>query len=493
MQPGYRPRGARVGTGTAVVWLRNDLRLSDNPALSAAAESYDSVAPVFVWSPDEAGAWSPGTASRSWLALSLASLFVDIGRLGGHLSILAGPTASALLAFARTTGATAVYWNRRYEPALAALDAHVERRLAAAGVRVHVFAGSLLREPEALTTGSGSPYQVFTPFMNAGLRAAPVDPPIAAPSLLVSPHALPAGLRPQDIAGTSRSGPDLSIHWSPGESGAASAAASFFSEIVGDYGENRNHPDRLGTSRLSPHIAFGEISPRTLLQRANAIVSCNGSCHISAGAEAFVRQLHWREFAYHLLHYHPHTPERPLRARFDVFPWSRDPDALEAWQSGMTGYPIVDAGMRELLATGWMHNRVRMLVASLLTKDLLLPWVDGARWFWERLADADLANNTFGWQWVAGCGADAAPYFRIFNPVLQGERFDTDGAYVKRWIPELEALPAAWVHRPWGAPSGVLASAGITLGREYPQPIVDHASARLRALAVYGSLRDIVK
>jgi deoxyribodipyrimidine photo-lyase len=485
--------GSRVTAGTAIVWLRNDLRLADSPALATAADAFGTVAPVFIFSPAEANSWAPGSASRAWLALSLKSLSSDIEGLGGRLTILSGPTIEALLTLALRTGASAVYWHRRYEPAGAALDAEVARQLESAGLEVHVMDGSLIHEPDALVTGSGTPFQVFTPFFNASLRAGMPDYPLPTPVALPAPANLPVGIPPEEVAAGLTEAPDVARFWSPGESGARALADRFFHDIADEYAQDRDRPDLDGTSRLSPHLAFGEISARVLRAEATEMVKCNGTCHIKEGAAAFIRQLYWREFAYHLLHHHPSTTDRPLRSRFDVFPWSRDPIAMEAWQSGMTGYPIVDAGMRELLATGWMHNRVRMLVASLLTKDLLLPWADGAHWFWERLVDADLANNTFGWQWVAGCGADAAPYFRIFNPVLQGERFDPDGAYAKKWVPELEALPAAWVHRPWVAPSGVLASAGITLGREYPRPIVDHTSARLRALAIYGSLRDIVK
>lgn len=474
---------------TAVVWMRNDLRLDDNPALFSATRSHEAVAPVVVWSPEEAGAWALGSASRAWRARSLAAIAESIRTIGGTLTILSGPAAEALIGCALSIGADTVVWNRRYEPTLAAVDENVKRRLESAGITVRVLAGSLLVEPDALTTQSGGPYKVFTPFYNAALRVGQ-DLPLPAPERILSPVTLPSGIPLDALPYRSEDAPDVDRFWTPGERGAETTADRFFSEIVDDYERSRERPDTDGTSRLSPHIAFGEISPRTLKARADEVVRCNGECHVSEDAVAFTRQLYWREFAYHLLHHYPHTPELPLRRGFDVFPWSRDPDCMTAWRSGMTGFPIVDAGMRQMLATGWMHNRVRMLVASLLTKDLLLPWTDGSRWFWERLVDADLANNTFGWQWVAGSGADAAPYFRIFNPVIQGERFDSDGAYVKHWVPELEAMPASWVHRPWSAPSGVLAAAGVTLGRTYPKPVVDHAAARLRALAVYGSIRD---
>jgi len=478
---------------TALVWFRNDLRLADNPALLAAVQESDTVAPVFIWSPGECGIWSPGPASRAWLSLSLAALGRDIAARGGQLTIVAGQTGITLRAIADETRATTVHWNRRYEPALAELDERVREYLEGAGLRVVVHEGSLLREPSELLSLSGRPYQVFTPFMNASKRAPDPRYPLPAPERIAVPVGLRTGIEPAVVAARLGGTPDIAGRWTPGETGATDRAEWFFSELTDDYAADRDRPDRYGTSRLSPHLAFGEISPRTLWHRASEIIHCNGSCHISDGSAAFIRQLHWREFSYHLLHHFPNTAEHPLRQRFEVFPWSRNPEDFEAWENGMTGYPIVDAGMRELLATGWMHNRVRMLVASFLTKDLLLPWLDGARWFWERLADADLANNTLGWQWVAGCGADAAPYFRVFNPVVQGERFDPDGAYVKQWVHELAGLPPAWIHRPWAAPASVLASAGVTLGTRYPRPIVDHGAARLRALAIYGSIRSVTE
>ncbi|TDB37022.1 MAG: deoxyribodipyrimidine photo-lyase [Actinobacteria bacterium] len=469
--------------------MRNDLRLADNPALFTAAGSHRFVAPVVIVSPEGADDWAPGSASRAWQLRSLAALGERIEALGGTLTVLTGPAAEAVVGCAQAIGADAVYWNRRYEPSHVAVDEIVQRRLESAGIAVHVLPGSLLVEPDVLTTQSGGAYKVFTPFFNAALRTAE-SLPLPAPERILAPPTLPRGVPLAALPPRSGDVPDIDRLWTPGEVGAETTAGRFFSEIVDDYERTRERPDIDGTSRLSPHIAFGEISPRTLKALAEKVVRCNGECHVSEDAAAFTRQLFWRDFAYHLLHHYPHTPELPLRRGFDVFPWSRDPDALNAWREGMTGFPIVDAGMRQMLATGWMHNRVRMLVASLLTKDLLLPWTEGSRWFWERLVDADLANNTFGWQWVAGSGADAAPYFRIFNPVIQGERFDPDGAYVKQWVPELEGMPPGWVHRPWSAPTSVLAAAGVTLGRTYPHPIVDHAAARLRALAVYGSIRN---
>ena len=244
-----------------------------------------------------------------------------------------------------------------------------------------------------------------------------------------------------------------------------------------------------GTSRLSPHLHFGEIGPREIWHATRRAALASGR-HSSWRDSQFLTEIGWREFAYHLLFHFPKTPEEPLRANYARFPWRSDGAALRAWQRGATGYPIVDAGMRELWRTGWMHNRVRMIVGSFLVKDLLLPWTEGARWFWDTLVDADLASNTLGWQWVAGCGADAAPFFRIFNPTTQGTKFDPAGDYVRRWVPEIAALPNEWLHRPWDAPSEVLEAAGVTLGRSYPRPWVDHAVARKAALAALAQLKN---
>jgi deoxyribodipyrimidine photo-lyase len=281
----------------------------------------------------------------------------------------------------------------------------------------------------------------------------------------------------------------LSAYFELGEAGAHALADRFFADAVARYPADRDRPDLFGTSRLSPHLAFGEIGPRQLLAAARQASACDGTCPDAEGATAFTRQLYWREFAYHQMHHFPRTTDEPLRAEFRAMPWADDPGGLEAWRTGMTGYPIVDAGMRELAATGWMHNRVRMIVASFLTKDLLLPWQVGARHFWEHLVDADLANNSFGWQWVAGSGADAAPYFRVFNPALQGAKFDSAGTYVRTWVPELTRMPDRWLHRPHEAPPDVHAGAGVTLATTYPAPIVDHAEVRVRALRAYDSIR----
>jgi deoxyribodipyrimidine photo-lyase len=353
---------------------------------------------------------------------------------------------------------------------------------------------ALLFEPEALRTGSGGPYRVFTPFWNA-LQAAPAPlPPLPVPRLS-APEAWPESL---DLGGLGLwPEPDraagMRSFWNPGWEGARALMRDHLPGALERYEADRDRPDRDATARLSPHLHFGEIGPREAWAAAGGFLVPSAPGEREApegpGAAAWRRQLAWREFAHHLLAHFPHTAEAPLRPAFIAFPWSASEAHLEAWRRGRTGYPLVDAGMRQLGSIGWMHNRVRMTAASFLVKHLLLPWQAGARWFWDALVDADLAQNTLGWQWVAGCGADAAPYFRIFNPVAQGEKSDPDGAYVRRWVPELARLPARWIHRPWEAPAAVLSEAGVALGKGYPRPLVDHAAARARTLAAYASLR----
>jgi len=404
-----------------------------------------------------------------------------------------GPALTALRELVRETEARRVHWNRRYEPAAVQRDTNIKATLRAEGVAVHTFNASLLFEPWTIQTAASTPFQVFTPFWKACLRAAPPPPPRPAPSRWAIPSAWPAGepiaalgLEPRiDWTAGMRSS------WRPGERGARIELDRFLDEGLPDYAAGRDLPGRTGTSRLSPHLHFGEIAPAQIWHAVQARSELATPPGVVRGAECYLRELGWREFAHHLLFHFPHTPDSPLRPEFERFPWKEDPAALRAWQRGRTGFPIVDAGLRELWTTGWMHNRVRMLVASFLVKDLLLPWQLGARWFWDTLVDADLANNTLGWQWTAGCGADAAPFFRIFNPTLQGERFDADGAYVRRWVPELAKLPDAWIHKPWQAPAAILAQAGVELGTSYPRPMVDHQEARDTALAALQIIRRV--
>jgi deoxyribodipyrimidine photo-lyase len=370
----------------------------------------------------------------------------------------------------------------------------VREGLEEAGLRARAFAGRLLHEPEAVCTGSGGPYRVFTPFWKK-LRTE-LDPgePLPVPRLGPSraPEPWPESVPLDALALTPRQqdgvdwGEGMRGFWTPGESAGAERLAAFVEDGLLRYPERRNRPDLDGSSRLSPHLHWGEVSPRQVWRAAEGWVR-NGP--MREAADAFLAEIGWREFAYHVLHHFPETPTEPLKPEFGGLEWREDGEALEAWRRGRTGYPIVDAGMRQLWALGWMHNRVRMLAASFLTKHLLLPWQEGSRWFWDTLVDADLANNTMGWQWTAGSGADAQPFFRVFNPVTQGERFDPEGAYVRRWVPELAGLPDRYLHRPWEAPEGVLAEAGVALGETYPRPVVDHAEARRRALDAFAALR----
>lgn len=466
-----------------LVWFRLDLRIADHPALAAAARTGRPVIPVFVWAPDEEAPWAPGAASRWWLHYSLAALDTELRAIGSRLVIRRGSTAAALHGLRRETGADTIFWSRRYEPAVRARDERIAAALKADGARTEIFNGALLFEPEALRTQSGAPYRVFTPFWRACLAASEPREPIPPPRRLPAPAAWPVSdpLVTLDLLPRVPWDSGLKVAWTPGERGAQRVMESFLEGALADYHQGRDCPGRPGTSRLSPHLHFGEVSPRQIWHAVRESEMLRTQRGTVRGAESYLREMGWREFAHHLLFYFPHTAERPLDARFDRFPWRTDPAGFRAWRRGHTGFPIVDAGMRELWHTGWMHNRARMMVASFLVKDLLVSWREGARWFWDTLVDADLANNTLGWQWTAGCGADAAPYFRIFNPVLQGAKYDPDGAYVRRWAPELAGVPAPFVHQPWRLPRPPA---------DYPAPILDHGEARDRALAALSVTRE---
>ncbi len=473
---------------TAILWLRRDLRLTDNPALVSAMTSCERVVPLYIHAPEEESPWLPGGASRWWLHHSLDALDGSLRERGSRLAIARGPTLDALLHVADTTGATRILWNRLYDPATRERDTRVKAALRAKGLHCESHNSLLLREPWETRTGTGGPYRVYSAFW----RKCGLDP--AAPKVLETPNRFRPtpdfqGITLSKLALLPRIPWDqgLTERWQPGEAAALARAQEFVRAGLATYGQRRDLPAIAGTSGVSPHLHFGEIGPRQLL----ALIAAHHGTIDSPDAEPYVRELVWREFAYHLLYQFPATPEEPLDRRFARFPWRTDnADALlDAWQQGRTGVPLVDAGMRELWHTGWMHNRVRMVVASFLTKNLRLPWQLGARWFWDTLVDADLASNTLGWQWTAGCGADAAPYFRVFNPVRQGERFDAQGSYVKRWCPELTRLPANFVHQPWSAPTTVLAAAGLDLGGNYPHPVVDLAASRQEALAAFERIK----
>ncbi len=479
---------------TAIVWFRRDLRLTDQPALRAACERHDHVIGVYVHAPAEEGEWAPGGAQRWWLHHALSALRDQFEAAGSQLVIRTGPSEAALRALIAESGATALYWNRLYEPAAISRDQAIKSELRGRGdLAVESFNGGLLTEPGRIATGGGQPYRVFTPFWRNIARAGLDDRARPAPTHIPG---LPQGLaseRIDDLALLPRIRWDAGLEatWTPGEAGALARLRHFAERILTGYGSHRDRPAVDGTSALSPHLHFGEIGPRQVVAAVHASASAD-----SDSAQTYLSEIGWREFAHHLLYHFPDTPARPLNARFEAFPW-RDPDTdaeaaegLAAWRAGRTGIPLVDAGMRQLWHHGWMHNRVRMVVASFLTKNLRLNWTLGARWFWNTLVDADLASNTLGWQWAGGCGADAAPYFRIFNPVRQGERFDPDGAYVRRWVPELAALESRDIHAPWQAPVSRLAAAGVTLGRDYPHPVIDLGASRKAALAAFEQIKE---
>lgn len=473
----------------ALVWLRHDLRVADNPALEEAVKRGGCVIPVYIWAPEEEGEWSPGAASRWWLHQSLTRLAAHLQERKSHLVIRRGQSLSMLQSLIQETGAQAVFWNRRYEPSIVERDTTIKGALRTGGLHVENFNTGLLFEPHTLRNTAGKPFQVFTPFWKTCLSLAEPTASLSAPSYLPAPGQWPdsVSLISLQLEPTIDWTGGIREAWCPGEDGAQRELQRFLDNAVTGYAEHRDRPDEVETSRLSPYLHFGEISPRQVWHTMRKHVSKHPT--MQHGAEAYLRQLGWREFAHHLLFHFPHIVDQPLRAEFANFPWRDNTADLRAWQRGQTGYPLVDAGMRELWATGWMHNRVRLVTASFLVKHLLLQWQTGSRWFWDTLVDADLANNTLGWQWVAGCGADAAPYFRIFNPVVQGEKFDPHGDYVRRWVPELARVPTRWVHKPWDAPASILADAGVKLGGNYPEPIVDHHSARIRALAALTKLK----
>tara|TARA_R110002020_G_scaffold34066_7_gene103436 strand:+ start:20632 stop:22092 length:1461 start_codon:yes stop_codon:yes gene_type:complete len=474
----------------AIVWIRNDMRIGDNAALTAASR-HTAVVPVFI---RESG--SParplGAARNWWLHHSLSHLSEKLEGLGAPLVLMSGDPSVIIPGLARKIGASAVYWNRRYDPSCQTTDAALKTRLQDNGITAESFPGQLLHEPTRLRTGAGTHYKVYSPFWRAIEPGIETRPPLPAPQSLkglasavelMSETLDDWQLRPVD--------PDwsggMAGAWTPGEDGARDRLADFLEDRMQGYAERRDIPGVDATSGLSPHLANGEITPSQIIEALNG----TGTDAATTDRSKFRKEIGWREFAWHLLANEPHLPEKNHSAKFDAFPWIADERVLKAWQKGLTGYPIVDAGMRELWQTGWMHNRVRMVTASFLTKHLMTDWREGEAWFWDTLVDADPASNAASWQWVAGSGADASPYFRIFNPVLQGQKFDPEGAYVREFVPELAEMPAKYIHKPWQAPQSVLEAAGVRLGQTYPNPIVDHQGARQRALAAYQTIKDV--
>ena len=470
---------------TSIVWFRQDLRLSDNPAFTHAASQGPVIGLYVLDETTPSAGRRHGGASKWWLHHSLGRLQKSLD----GLVLLRGDPKDIVPEFARRTGASGIYWNRRYEPFAIACDTEIKARLMDAGFDAKSFNGSLLFEPWEIRTQSGGPFKVFSAFWRACLRNS-VAAALPAPEFQ-SGNSQGIGERLSDL-GLLPNNPNWAQGfepvWEPGETGARKRADEFLSAGLSGYSALRDRPDRENVSRLSPHLHFGEISPRQLWAAAGHASLQNPG--LRKDADKFLSEIGWREFSYHLLYHFPDLPVENLNPAFNAFPWVSNADHLEAWQKGQTGYPLVDAGMRELWATGYMHNRVRMVAASFLVKHLRIDWRQGEEWFWDTLVDADLANNTASWQWVAGSGADAAPYFRIFNPTLQGQKFDPDGNYVRRWCPELASLPAKFIHEPSDAPADILSAAGVVPGRDYPLPIVEHRRARDAALEGYKAVKD---
>lgn len=482
-------------TPPIIVWFRDDLRLSDHPALHAASREGAPVICLYVFD-DESTALKPpksrplGAASCWWLAQSLRALDASLKPLGQSLVLRKGAAAHVIATMAGEVNAASVHWIECNIASQAAQEREVADALERIGIASKSFQSDLLVKPERIRNKEGRGLRVFTPFWKRVLSLGDPPSPLSAPKTL--PAAKPVAS--DDLASwhLEPTRPDwaggLRETWTPGEAAAQALLSEFLKDGIKGYSAQRDRPDRDGTSRLSPHLRFGEISPRQVYHAAR--FTADHKPALSRDIDKFLSELGWREFSRHLLFDHPDLAVRNLQQSFDSFPWRRDAKALRAWQHGKTGYPIVDAGMRELWHTGIMHNRVRMVVASFLVKHLLIDWREGEKWFWDTLVDADLGSNPASWQWVAGSGADAAPYFRVFNPILQGEKFDSDGVYVSKWIPELAQLPPNLIHQPWTATPLELASAGVTLGKTYPKPIVDHKAARERALAAYKTTRS---
>lgn len=458
-----------------IYWFRQDLRLTDNPALFHAAAQGE-LLPVYILEDDN----RMGAASRVWLHHSLQALNQQ---LNGHLAVYAGDPERILLTLAKEHQSEAIYWNRRYEPWARSQDQLLEKRLQAEGIELHSYGASLLWEPSAVLKKDQTPYKVFTPYYKACLQAAEPRYPLPKPEKITCL----ASVEDEGI-GSLQLLPDIAwdkkmmAGWSPGELGAQTRWQEFKQTGLSHYKKGRDFPALKHTSYLSPHLHFGEISPCQLWHEVHEGEQSENHAH-------FCSELGWREFSYYLLSHFPDLPKENWNKRFDAFPWEENADALTRWQKGMTGYPLVDAGMRQLWQTGYMHNRIRMVVGSFLVKNLLLHWHHGEAWFWECLLDADLASNSASWQWVAGCGADAAPYFRIFNPVMQGHKFDPEGSYTKTYVPELAKLPIKYLFSPWEAPDHVLKEAGIVLDETYPAPVVELRYSRDRALEAYQSLK----
>lgn len=466
---------------TVIMWFRNDLRTHDNAALFTACQ-HNNVIPLYIF--DENAGRSLGSAKKWWLHHAIQELCENIERLGGKLVLRKGNEASILKQLIAETGATTVCWNRRYEPHCIENDTTLKSEFTDLGINVKSFSGYLMHEPTQLTTKAGTPFRVFTPFWKTLDNQITEEPPLPEPDKLTQQT---TSIESDELSTWQLcpTNPDWASGFkdfaTPGERTAYDTLLQFLDGPVSDYKENRDFPAMNGTSSLSPYMTFGEISPRQIWHESLT----------KNGGQAFRRQVGWRDFSYHLLFHNPNLNTANYNSTFDNLSWLENTDGLERWKKGLTGYPIVDAGMRELWQTGYMHNRVRMIVASFLTKHLLIDWRIGEQWFWDTLVDADPANNSASWQWVSGSGADASPYYRIFNPIIQGKKFDCDGTYVRKYVPELENLNNKFIHTPWEASASDLEASTITLGEDYPHPIVDHSLARNRALDAYKRMKEV--
>jgi len=481
----------------ALLWFRRDLRLADNPALQTLLEDGHTPLPVYIHDEPDSD-WQTGAASAWWLHHSLIALQRSLQQHGSDLLVFQGDPLDILTRLLQQTGADRLAWNRLYEPAHRARDARIRQALEKQGCHVSSHNAALLRGPRENLKKDGTPYRVFTPFWKKlhgiGPSRGIIGDSETLPAFDASHITDTVSVDSLELLPTVKWDKAFYTHWTPGEDGAWKALQHFSDQNLLDYTAHRDRPALAGTSHLSPHLHFGEISPLQIWNSLSNRAATTTTRGIIPATESYLREIAWREFSYHLLYHFPSTPLQSMDKRFNGFPWRKNYKRdLQRWQRGQTGIPLVDAGMRELWATGYMHNRVRMIAASFLVKNLLIPWQEGARWFWNTLVDADLANNTMGWQWCAGCGADAAPYFRIFNPVLQGEKFDKAGLYIRRWLPELARLDNRFIHKPWAADPATLADAGVILGKDYPQPLVDLQDSRRQALGAWDQVRQLQK
>ena len=476
-----------MSTSPTILWFRKDLRLADNSALAAAIEAGAPIIPVFIWASEEMGDWAPRGASKWWLHQALESLSEEWRVKGGNLVLRQGESLAVLRELIAETGAKRVCWNRRYESPSREIDAEIKRTLREEGIEVESFNSSLLNEPHTASTGGGNPYKVYTPYWKKVKDRKIEEIAQSDFEKMTFPDTYPPGyaLKSLQLLPENQWYRKFDQYWEVTEAAAQKRLDAFLDQPVENYNEARDIPGEVGTSSLSPYLHWGLIGPRQVMHALKAKHDLR-----ETGPMVYAKEIYWREFAYNVLYHFPKTPDAPLHEKYSDFPWEPDTEVLKRWQHGQTGYPIVDAGMRQLYATGWMHSRVRMVVSSLLVKHLLQDWREGARWFWDTLVDADLASNTLGWQWSAGCGADAAPYFRVFNPIIQGQKFDPEGDYVRKWVPEIAKIPNKYIHEPWETPIGILEYAGVELGKDYPLPIIDHKKGRARALAALEQFKS---